>query len=241
MQDVFPIGYDAEVFASQALAIAHTYGFQLNQTILPRLQLTPKGLVLLIKGFSPLQVDFRMAKYDKQHALIRACKPKKGMQILDVTAGWGRDATILASAGAHITLIERQPVMAALLENGLTRINTNAQEKSHSSPFSLSLVHQDALHYLATLSAIHYPDVIYIDPMHPKRQKSALVKKDMQALQQLFGPDQDAKALIELALQRSPKVVVKWPQREKALITPQESIAGKTIRFDIYNTGLKCG
>jgi len=87
------------------------------------------------------------------------------------------------------------------------------------------------------LSTGHYPDVIYIDPMHPNRQKAALVKKDLQVLQQLIGADEDVLALIHLATTRAlQKVVVKWPQQLPALLKPCTSITGKTVRFDIYTS-----
>ena len=39
--------------------------------------------------------------------------------LLDATAGLGRDAFVLAELGCTLTLIERQPLIAALLEDGL--------------------------------------------------------------------------------------------------------------------------
>ncbi len=224
----FPLGFDGDTLEASALALATEYGFHLDQDALPRLQLTAQALVLLLEKFSPLQVDLWVKqRLDKQHGLIRACKPQPGMCILDATAGWGRDAALLAQYGARVLLLERQPVMAALLADGLRRLPPNVT--------NIALIHQDTLQYLQQLAVNHYPDVIYIDPMHPERHKSALVKKDMQALQQLFGPDDDAHALLAIALSRVKKrVVVKWPQRLPALKHPNSSIAGKTVRFDIY-------
>ena len=42
-------------------------------------------------------------------------------QVLDATAGLGKDAFVLASLGCQMTLIERQPLVAALLADGLQR------------------------------------------------------------------------------------------------------------------------
>lgn len=223
------LGYDSDDLFDKALAIATSYGFLLNNQDLPRLQLTHQGLVLCLEGFSPLKVDFdqfsKATPLGKSHGLIRACKPSPGMQILDVTGGWGRDAALLAKSGASVLVLERQPVMASLLADGIERC-----------PYlDIKLLHTDAKMYLQALMIDEYPDVIYIDPMHPNRQKSALVKKDMQALQLLFGSDSDAHDLIALALGKARKrVVVKWPQRLPALIKPHETIAGKTVRFDLY-------
>ena len=191
-------------------------------------------LVLHGLGFSPLSVDFsrqtvqKRRDAGKKQGLVRACKPAPGVRILDVTAGWGRDAAILASFGAEVVMIERQPTMAALLADGLAR------SPSHDG-FNLSLLHMDAKDYLMALPEADYPDVIYIDPMHPTRQKSALVKKDMQALQQLFGADDDVEALVQCAIKRAQhRVVVKWPQRLSAVLKPDLTVPGKTVRFDIY-------
>lgn len=200
-------------------------------------------LVLLQDQFSPLFIDFQAASLQKRRdagkkqGLVRACKPAKGLRILDATAGWGRDAAILASFGANVLMIERQPIMVALLEDALRRLAET------SSTLALSLLAMDAKHYLQNLSEpANYPDVIYIDPMHPTRQKSALVKKDMQALQQIIGADEDAFELIQLAIKRARlRVVVKWPQRLPPLLPPSHSIQGKTIRFDVYCVGAAPG
>ena len=57
-----------------------------------------------------------------------------------------------------------------------------------------------------------YP-VIYLDPMYPHRGKSALVKKEMRALRQIVGDDEDAPALLSIALKHADKrVVVKRPR-----------------------------
>lgn len=227
----FPIGYTQDTLAEKAQQLAHHYGFIIATQAMPRLELTPQGLFLLSPGFSGLQVDFSCVlqgdRLDKSHALIRACKPTPGMRIVDATAGWGRDAALLAQAGAQVLLLEKQPVMAALLADGLERLPAAVS--------ALALVHCDAYLYLQHLEENAYPDLIYIDPMHPVRQKSALVKKDMQVLQQLFGRDEHVEELIAMAIKRArKKVVVKWPQRLPPLRVPQYHLSGKTIRFDVY-------
>ena len=228
------IGFETDALEERACLLAKQYHLIVDNTMLPRLSLTADKLVLLSDVFSPLFVDFNSVSVQKRRdegkkqGLIRACKPTQGMRILDATAGWGRDAAVLASFGATVQMLERQPMMTALLADGLNRL-------SSTSPLMLSLLHVDAKDYLETLTEINYPDVIYIDPMHPVRQKSALVKKDMQVLQRLIGADEDVSALIQLATTRARhRVVVKWPQRLPALLKPNASIAGKTVRFDIY-------
>lgn len=234
MNKPIAIGFETDALFQHAKALASQYHFVIDNHALPRLCVTADKLVLLSTDFLPLYVDFnghavqKRRDAGKKQGLVRACKPTAGLRILDATAGWGRDAAVLASFGADVLMLERQPMMAALLADGLNRLPI-------ASPLKLSLVHADTQHYLQTLSTADFPDVIYIDPMHPERQKSALVKKDMQVLQQLVGPDEDVKALIQLALTRVRKrVVVKWPQRLPGLLPADASVPGKTVRFDIY-------
>lgn len=230
-----PTSHPHDLFL-KAQALAEQLGGSLHHTALPRLQVTAEKLIFLMDGFTPVFVDFNAGSWQKRRhegksqGLVRACQPAPGLRIIDATAGWGGDAAVLASFGATVLMLERHPVIAALLRDGLRRLD----EQSALSGL-LSLCEANAFNHLKTLPPTALPDVIYIDPMHPKRQKSALVKKNMQILQALLTPDEDALALIELSKQYATKrVVVKWPKREKPLIKPNLSIPGKTVRFDIY-------
>ncbi len=235
MSYVTAVGFESEALHESARRLAEQLHLVVDNHVLPRLSITADKLVLLVDKFSPLFVDFSPSIWQKRRdagkkqGLVRACKPVKGLRIVDATAGWGRDAAVLASFGAAVLMVERQPVVAALLADGLERMS------QQSLTMALSLLNRDTKDYLSTLATIDFPDVIYIDPMHPLRQKSALVKKDMQALQQIIGEDQDVRGLIELAMTRTRhRVVVKWPQRLEPLLPPHASINGKTVRFDIY-------
>lgn len=218
--------------------IAHTLDAPLDSESSPRLQVTPERVELIMPGFSPLFVDFGESLWKsrqqagKKQGLIQACKPKHDLLILDATAGWGRDAAILASFGATVLMLERNPIMGILLEDGLARLDEHSPIHSR-----LSMVAQDAMTYLKQAPDADRPDVIYLDPMHPQRQKTALVKKEMQALQQLLGHDADAKELLMIARSTArQKVVVKWPSRESPMMPPTQSYSGKTVRFDVYLT-----
>jgi 16S rRNA (guanine1516-N2)-methyltransferase len=236
MHPITAIGFETDVLAERACALAVELNLTVDNHHFPRLSVTTDKLVLLVENFTPLFVDFSQAVWQKRRdagkkqGLVRACKPAKGLRILDATAGWGRDAVVLASFGAEVTMVERQPVMAALLADGLSRVPAE-------SLLAMTIVNLDAKAYLQALLPENYPDVIYIDPMHPMRQKSALVKKDMQALQQVIGTDNDAQDLIQIALTRAKqRVVVKWPQRLAPCFPPTSTIEGKTVRFDVYAT-----
>lgn len=226
------VGYANDSLRDKAHALAEQLGFVLDKDANPCLFVADDKLALKMPGFSLLFPEFDSAVWNKRRqegkkqGLVRACKPTAGIKIIDATAGWGRDSAVLASFGAEVLMLERHPVMAALLDDALAR---------KEAQMHLSLNTGNAASILSALQKQDYPDVIYIDPMHPERNKSALVKKDMQALQQMIGADEDALELIQIARTRvKQRVVVKWPQKIKPLLASDASIEGKTVRFDIY-------
>jgi 16S rRNA (guanine1516-N2)-methyltransferase len=80
-----------------------------------------------------------------------------------------------------------------------------------------------------------------MDPMYPSRDKSALVKKDMQLLHQIVGPDTDSNDLLAISLQRAKKrVVIKRPKGAPFVgnKTPSVNIESKNTRYDVYVTNL---
>ncbi|KTC88285.1 class I SAM-dependent methyltransferase [Legionella cincinnatiensis] len=236
MIEITTVGYEHESLYDKAHVLAKQLNFVLDKQATSCLFVTEDKLALKIPGFSPISVELSSAFWSKRKSegkkqgLIRACKPGIGLKIIDATAGWGRDAAILASFGAEVLMIERHPVMASLLSDALLRRSESEQQKMH-----LSLYAGDAYSYFHILEEKDYPDVIYIDPMHPERSKSALVKKEMQVLQQIIGTDDDARDLIQLAITRTKqRVVVKWPQKSNPLLPVNAQVNGKTVRFDIY-------
>lgn len=169
-------------------------------------------------------------------AIAKAVGLKQGLcpTVVDGTAGLGRDAFVLASLGCTVILMERHPVVAALLEDGLRR----GYLSSDIGPWMqqrMSLVYASSLTELETRGLT--ADVVYLDPMYPHRNKSALVKKEMRVFQSLVGADLDADGLLKPALAIAKKrVVVKRPDYAENLadILPSSVIETKKNRFDIY-------
>lgn len=160
-------------------------------------------------------------------------------RLLDLTAGLGRDSFVLASLGATVVMVERHPVVFALLADGLER----ARERGLADPdlrsilARLSAVQNSAEAFLSELEPSQQPDVIYLDPMFPPREKSGKVKKDMQLFHQLVGANEDADHLLPLALAHARyRVVVKRPAQAPYLNgrEPGYSLKGKSTRFDVY-------
>ncbi|WP_131782299.1 class I SAM-dependent methyltransferase [Legionella gresilensis] len=235
MSNELAVGYEGDEQKKEAILLANELNLPLNNEANKKIIVTSDRLILHIEPFLPLYCNFARSFWQKRHqdgkkqGLFRACKPRPSMRIIDATAGWGKDAAILASFGPDVVMLERNPIMGALLNDALRR------QKDELAPLKLHLIKQDAINYLTNLEPSNYPDLIYIDPMHPARQKAALVKKELQVLQQLIKPDLDALELLHLARERClQRVVVKWPKRISPLLEPSSSVQEKTVRFDIY-------
>ena len=155
-------------------------------------------------------------------------------RVLDATAGLGKDAFVLASLGCQMQLIERQPLVAALLEDGLARAAGDADVGPIVA--RMQLLPGNSIERMRDWQG-EPPQVIYLDPMFPHRDKSALVKKEMRLFRPLVGDDPDAPALLEAALAlASHRVVVKRPRKAPCIAGPKPSHAldGKSSRYDIY-------
>ncbi len=204
-----------------------------------RIELQPIGA----EASGPLFVDFlsgkmgyRLARDRAKHELIARAvgyKPNTKLKIIDATAGLGRDGFILAVLGCEVLMLERSPLLVILLEDGLCR----AQQNPDFKQLDLQLKRIDAINYLQQLNENDYPDVIYLDPMYPERNKSALVKKELRYLRDLVGEDQDSQQLLELALKKVKKRVVVKRSRLAPTLTsrqPDFSLTASSTRFDIY-------
>ena len=195
---------------------------------------------------NPIFIDFTAGKNahrrqfggGRGQPLAKAIGLKKGATptIIDATAGFGRDAFVLGNLGCEITLIERNPLIATLLDDALQRA---AEDPDINEVITrMSLINEDAITYLNQLLQ-NRPDVIYMDPMYPSREKSALVKKDMRLLHELAGPDTDSEQLLTTAQTTALKrVVVKRPKSAPFVgeQKPDTSIESKNTRYDIYLT-----
>ena len=194
-------------------------------------------------------------------------KGRENLRVIDATAGMGEDSLLLAAAGCEVTLFEQDPVIAALLRDTMRRALEEAALHEIVMRMQLvegdSIDHlrrlgeagtgsdapeDDAGHDCSTLTAsaatmtgsdeaLKRPDVIYLDPMFPERQKSGLVKKKFQLIHYLEAPAENEEALMQAAIAARPfKIVVKRPAKGPYLagLKPSYSLDGKAIRSDCY-------
>lgn len=164
---------------------------------------------------------------------VGAVKSGESLVILDATAGLGRDAAFLAAIGHRVVALERHPVIFALLQDGLARARASADRPAWID--RIELHHCEAAAYLRENGGTERFDCIYLDPMYPQKEKSAKPQKEMQALKQIVGRDNDTEALLQQARACSPRVVLKRPTTEPPLASGVSlEICSKLVRFDVY-------
>lgn len=213
------------------------FSLQLGETGLQLQELGPEAA-------GPVRVDFvegalahrRQQGGGSGQMIAKAVGIQPGIRprLLDATAGLGRDSFVFAQLGCQVTLIERQPLIAALLADGMAR----GRQDAEVAPIieRMQLQRGNAIELMRNWAG-EPPQVIYLDPMFPHRDKSALVKKEMRVFRPLVGADDDAPELLAAALAlASHRVVVKRPRKAPhvAGAKPGYTLEGKSSRFDIY-------
>lgn len=194
----------------------------------------------LVSGSQVLRGDFvRMIPRLKHNnlsgeLLVRAAKIKGAegfLTAVDGTAGLGEDSLLLAAAGFHVTMFEKNPVICQLLADALERAASVPELAEVVG--RMKLVQGDSVEGMKTLASP--PDVILLDPMFPARQKNALVKKKLQIIQKLEQPCLNEEGLMRAAVEAGPKkLIVKRPPKGPYLagVRPDFSMEGKAVRFD---------
>jgi 16S rRNA (guanine1516-N2)-methyltransferase len=243
-----------------AKALAERLAVPLLQNLLPADMTAPEFVLMFdLQGVSlqqtgrkapgPIRAEFVEGSVDhrrkfgggKGQMIAKAVGVKAGVypRVLDATAGLGKDAFVLATLGCAVQMLERSPKVHALLSDGLAR----AQEACLDDPelaqilARMALLSVDSQEYLQQVDESSRPDVIYLDPMFPDRQKTADVKKEMAAFHHLVGKDDDADDLLDKALACvNYRVVVKRPRKAPFLAgrAPSYQLEGKSSRYDIY-------
>lgn len=219
---------------------------------------------------SPLLLDFGSPEFQarlrsalgRAPELVHACGVRRSSPpaVLDLTGGWGRDALTLAAYRCPVTIFERHPVVAAILDDALHRARMDRDAAALVS--SVQLVHVDALSSLdpdvvPPTARSNPPDVIFVDAMFPDTGRTAAPHREAQYLMALCGAGSvdETVQLVRAALRWAKKrVVVKvprsfpsWPALRSPNVarggvdsplfqwrSPSFSRRGKAIRYDTF-------
>ena len=240
--DVWPVN-DADTEKAQALAahlgsrVLHSREEAAQRSVW--LKLDDGGLALtdgkleLTGNFTDLLPRLKQGRLQTE-LLVKAAKIRGAAgepTAVDATAGMGEDSLLLAAAGFRVLLIEHDPVIAALLRDTMERAALEPELRDIIS--RMTLLEGDSLRELTALS--YRPDVVYLDPMFPERQKSALIKKKFQLLHLLERPCGEEEELLQAALAAGPrKIIIKRPLKGPLLagMKPGYVMKGKAVRYD---------
>jgi len=114
---------------------------------------------------------------------------KRGNQtptVIDATAGLGTDGWMMASLGCD---------------------NTPTVVSNKSPAYNISVLNTNSVDFLNNDDNAS-ADIIYLDPMYPPTRSKALVKKGLQLLHDLIGPDTNGPNLLSAALKKAKYRVV---------------------------------
>lgn len=192
----------------------------------------------------PLHIDFangaagfrRWSAQSRKQPLARAVGVKGSPPtVVDATAGLGRDAFLLACLGCSVTLLERSPVLHALLADGLKRAR-GVSSAVDAVLARMTLHFADARTFLTALPVAQQPDVVYLDPMYTPAKRSAISKKEVRLCRELVGDDSDAAELFDVARRIATGRVVVKRHPSAAPLAPDPTIRypGRTVRYDAY-------
>ena len=179
----------------------------------------------------------RRSGRSRDQAIGRAVGLRSGTKTLvDATAGLGRDAFLLACLGCRVTAIERSPVLAALVRDGIERVRRERIPELDPVLDRITLVEGDARELLTDMATTAAPDVVYLDPMYAPAKRSALAKKEMRILRRLVGDDPDAGELLAVARKVAAKRVVVKRHRHAPPLAPKPALMfqGRAVRYDVY-------
>ncbi|MBQ7153806.1 MAG: class I SAM-dependent methyltransferase [Clostridia bacterium] len=174
----------------------------------------------------------------RNELLIRAAAGKgigPDARAVDATAGLGEDSFLLAAFGFTVELYEYDPVVFALLSDAHRRAAKDLGTAKIAGRMNLHFENSET----AMRNLPFVPDVIYLDPMFPEKQKNSLTKKKLQMIHLLQPPCTDEKELLDAAAAASPqRIVIKRPKKAPPLggVTPGFSLPGKNIRYDCIVT-----
>lgn len=215
------------------------------------LQVGPDGLTLLAPDGRELRAAVERlgaGRLPGRDLLARAAlTAARGASpaVVDATAGLGADGFRLAALGHRVVMLEREPLLALLLEDALGAARAGRHgEAAAAAAGRVDLHRADARDYLGSAERGERAAVVYLDPMFPERGKSALPAKAMALMRQgpgtglvgARGAEEERELLRAARAYAARRVVVKRPLKAPPLAgePPSGSLKGSSVRFDLY-------
>ncbi len=191
--------------------------------------------VLCQPKLKPFCLNFNIARRGKgKDPLLRAIGAD-ARSVIDATAGWCADALHIARHGAQVLAIEQNCIVAALAIQAAKHIAKPGLRHRFMLMYGNSI---DVLDSIA-----QSPDVIYLDPMYPEKNKNSAPRKQLMLLRDIVGAPENSPQLFERAMAWAKhRVVVKRPHYAPPLASGRVGeTRSKLVRFDIYKPQVKSG
>ncbi|MDA0803868.1 MAG: class I SAM-dependent methyltransferase [Planctomycetota bacterium] len=181
-----------------------------------------------------------------RHSLVRAIGKGSGA-VIDATAGLGADAWLIAASGRRVIALERCAAVHAVLADGLAR--ARADPSLHVVAQRITLHQADSIASLERVlaearAAGEAVDAIFVDPMYPHSDSSALPPRDIRLVRAAAGDDTDADQLFAAACGcGTARVVVRRPHRAPPMELPSGApvraplnaqFKSTLVRYDLY-------
>ena len=188
---------------------------------------------LMVDFSRPALASRRRRVSIRAELLIKAINQGPGARVLDMTAGLGTDAFILAAYGHHVVMLERSKTIYLLTQNGLDR----AAEDPGLKPIveRMRLHHWDST--IPFVAAKGF-DAAVVDPMFEAKKKNALSKGEMHMLQSFIGKGSELTPFLNaanvLGIKRS---IVKRPRSDRLAHRdpgPVYQLEGRRSRLDVF-------
>lgn len=182
--------------------------------------------------FTSMDIRTGAGNISRKQPLARAVG-RQSEKILDLTAGFGSDASLLAGMGYLVDARERHPIVYALLQDALDR---TAQHPVYAEIVAerIRLQHQEA--NSVGPSFLRAFDAVYVDPMYPPKKSKAAPPRRAQILQYLAGKDLDQDDLIRWVRTHAKRTVVKRPRQAPPTLeeAPHHQVESKLVRWDVW-------
>lgn len=183
----------------------------------------------------------RFAQTSAKEILIQALWSKKSKPtvLYDMTTGMGTDSFIASKFFQKLILVERNPIMHLLLQDGLRR--ALAHDKASKFAQKVTLLHADSQVVLSgnIEKNLPKPEVIYFDFMFENKKTQSTKNMEMlRALESQEGLHDESlqqRTLIETAIQTSARVVLKAKRLPLVLtMAPKKVYSGKVVDYFVF-------
>ena len=214
----------------------------LSKTSLPshwKLEIIEQNLYLHTGEGRPFALDFSKIKnLSKNQPLAKAIgiTSGKNLRVLDITAGWGKDAFLLACLSCDVVAIESHPLVFVFLKAALSK-------KDLKTSRSLQFVLDNSLNYLKNMKSEERPEVIYMDPMFTSSKKS-LSNKPLRILKELVGEPDKPEILFKESLGKAlNRIVVKRHKHQQPISLGSLicTFQGRSVCYDVFSPEKKKG